>query len=73
VALARKVLCILRHLLVHRDEYWEEGISKPKQIKIDCGTITHETNLDKIIEVLLRAGYAVERITQEEARYRSHS
>jgi transposase len=70
VAVARKVLCILHHLLVHREEYREDGISRPKCIKTDCSPIP-EMTLDKMIEILIKAGYAVERITQEDDRYRS--
>src|SRR5664279_1663021 len=35
VALARKVLCILHHLLVNREMYEESGNIKPKTLKFD--------------------------------------
>jgi transposase len=68
--LARKVLCILHHLLVHREEYREDGVSRPKWVNKGCNP-TPEMTLDKMIEVLMKAGYVVERMTQEEAISRS--
>jgi hypothetical protein len=35
VALARKVLCILHHLLINKEMYKEDGINK--KVKIDVG------------------------------------
>lgn len=71
VALARKVLCILHHLLVHREEYREDGVLRPKWVNKDCNQTQQEMTLDKMIEVLTKAGYVVERMTQEEAISRS--
>lgn len=70
VALARKVLCILHHLLVHREEYREDGVVRPKWFDKNCDH-TPEMELDKMIDILMKAGYVVERMTQDgEARSR---
>jgi transposase len=71
VALARKVLCILHHLLINRKEYHEDGISKLKRLNIDKGTTAHEMSLDEMIQILIKAGYTVEKLIREEDKYRS--
>ncbi|WP_348303143.1 IS110 family transposase [Methanothrix sp.] len=59
VALARKVLCILHHLLINREMYKEDGINK--KIKIDIGSEIpqREMDLEEMITYLVRAGYEV--------------
>ena len=57
-------------MLVHREEYREDGVSRPKWVNKGCNP-TPEMTLDKMIEVLMKAGYVVERMTQEEAISRS--
>ena len=59
VALARKVLCILHHLLTNREMYQEEGINK--KVKIDVGKEfpQQEMGLVEMITYLVRAGYEV--------------
>ena len=59
VALARKVLCILHHLLTNREMYQEEGINK--KVKIDVGKEfpQQEMGLEEMITYLVRAGYEV--------------
>lgn len=59
VALARKVLCILHHLLTNREMYQEEGINK--KVKIDVGKEfpQQEIGLEEMITYLVRAGYEV--------------
>lgn len=59
VALARKVLCILHHLLINKEMYREDGINK--KVKIDVGKeFPHqEMDLEKMITYIVRAGYEV--------------
>ena len=63
VALARKVLCILHHLLINREMYKEDGINK--KVKIDVGNeITQrEMDLEEMITYIVRAGYVVRKDT----------
>jgi transposase len=60
VALARKVLYILHHLLIHREEYQEKGVRKSKCLNINHSTVAHETSLDEMIQILINTGYTVE-------------
>ena len=59
VALARKILCILHHLLINREMYKEDGINK--KIKIDVGNefSQREMDLEEMIKYIIRAGYEV--------------
>jgi len=59
VALARKVLCILHHLLINKEMYKEDGIDK--KVKIDVGKefSQQEMNLEEMITYIVRAGYEV--------------
>jgi len=59
VALARKVLCILHHLLINKEMYKEDGINK--KVKIDVGKefSQQEMNLEEMITYIVRAGYEV--------------
>jgi transposase len=59
VALARKVLCILHHLLINKEMYKEDGINK--KVKIDVGKEfpQQEMNLEEMIKYIVRAGYEV--------------
>jgi transposase len=59
VALARKVLCILHHLLTNREKYKEDGINK--KVKIDVGNefSQREMDLEEMITYIVRAGYEV--------------
>jgi transposase len=71
VALARKVLCILHHLLINREEYREDGVGKSSRLKINYDTPEHLLNLDEMIQILLNAGYTVEKLIRQEDKYRS--
>jgi len=59
VALARKILCILHHLLTNREMYKEDGTNK--KIKIDIGNefSQREMDLEEMIKYIVRAGYEV--------------
>ena len=58
VALARKILCILYHLLVNREIYQDEAIKKIKLVDISRSSLT-ELSLEEMISYLVQAGYEV--------------
>ena len=61
VASARKVLCILHHLLMNREMYQDEGV-KTKKIKprdVDSSSVQAEMSLEEMIRSLVKAGYEV--------------
>ena len=59
VALARKVLCILYHLLVSRELYQDDLLSKPRRIKGPCLHPIAAMDLEEMIRTIVRAGYEV--------------
>jgi transposase len=61
VALARKVLCILFHLLINQEIYQEDISKRNKSIKIDKTQPSSEISLKEMIDCIVRAGYAVEK------------
>jgi len=59
VAVSRKLLCIIHHLLTNDEMYEEEGL-KPKKTKLPKKKkIEPELDLDKAIEIIAKAGKAV--------------
>ena len=61
VALARKVLCILFHLLTNQEIYQEDTSKRNKSIKIDKTQPSAEISLKEMIDCIVRAGYVVEK------------
>ena len=62
VALARKVLCILYHLLISRELYQDDLLDKPRSIKhYPCLHSTVPMSLDEMIRAIIKAGYEVRR------------
>ncbi len=61
VALARKVLCILYHLLMNQENYYEDTEKKNRSIKIDKTHSPKEMSLDEMIDCIVRAGFVVEK------------
>jgi transposase len=59
VALARKVLCILFHLLMNREMYQEDDVIKTKTVDIDTSSFSAIMDLEEIIRVLAKAGYEI--------------
>jgi hypothetical protein len=59
VALARKVLCILYHLLMNREMYREDEITKTKSIDIDLSSLSTKLGFEEMIRVLVKAGYEI--------------
>jgi transposase len=63
VALARKVLCILHHLLINREMYKEDGINKEVKIDFRNEIPQREMDLEEMITYLVRAGYEIRKDT----------
>lgn len=59
VALARKVLCILHHLLVNREMYQDEDVMRTKTIILDSSSKQSEISFEEMIQYLARAGFEV--------------
>jgi len=59
IALARKVLCILHHLLINKETFQDEDLKKPRRIKLVDPCLLKEMSLDDIIQTLNRARYEV--------------
>jgi transposase len=63
VALARKILCILHHLLINQEMYEEPGgPNKTKPVKLDQSSSQKELTAQEMIDVLRRSGYEVRKI-----------
>jgi len=62
VALARKVLCILHHLLVNREMYEETVELKPKSLKFDRTSSPIQITEQDMIDTLTKAGYIVKKM-----------
>ena len=59
VALARKVLCILYHLLIRRELYQDDLLDKPRCIKNPRLHPKTAMDLDEMIRTIIKAGYEV--------------
>jgi transposase len=59
VALARKVLCILHHLLVNRETYHGEESGNPKRMKKTDTSVPTAMSIEEIIQIINKAGYEV--------------
>jgi transposase len=56
VALARKVLCILYHLIISQETYQDDLLGKPRAVKYSREqSIT--MSLDEMIRTIINAGY----------------
>lgn len=61
VALARKILCILHHLLMNREMYQENGSTKSKSVKFDRTSSPIQMTEQDMIDVLSKAGYIIKK------------
>jgi transposase len=61
VALARKVLCVLHHLLINREKYQENGNSKSKPVKFNWTSSQIQMTEQEMINVLANAGYIIKK------------
>lgn len=59
VALARKVVCILYHLLIKGETYQDKESCKSKRIRKVGGFSSASMSLDEMIQTICRAGYEV--------------
>jgi transposase len=62
VALARKLLSIIHHLLKNNEKYSEDEI-KPKKIKLPKFQSISEFSVDEMIDIISKAGYTVKEIS----------
>ncbi len=61
VALSRKILCILHHLLMNRERYQENENSKIKNVKMDWTSSPVRLTEQDMIDLLVKAGYIVQK------------
>ncbi len=61
VALARKVLCILYHLLMNQELYQDELLSKPRVVRHLSERSEISMSIDEMIDTIVKAGYEVRR------------
>lgn len=59
VALARKILCILHHLLINKELYNDNGVRKKASIKFEEQAPLSEMSIDDMIRLVVQAGYEV--------------
>ncbi len=64
VALARKVVCILHHLLVNREKYQDTEMSKTKKVKLNWASSPIQMTEHDMINVLVGAGYTVQKMKE---------
>jgi hypothetical protein len=57
VALARKILCIIHHLLITGEEYVEEGFAKRFKVRMRP---LESIPLEEMAKILIGAGYLVQ-------------
>ena len=66
MALARKILCILYHLLMNQEMYQEDGVEKSRTSRIDwSSSTTGKMSLQTMIEIIAKAGYEVKKIERD--------
>lgn len=59
VALARKILCILHHLLMNQETYEDEATKKEARIKLAAPETP--LSIEEMIEYMIKAGYEVKK------------
>lgn len=65
VALARKILCILYHLLMNQEMYEEPGAArKTRPNRLDQSTTQREVTAQEMIDILKRSGYEIRKIVR---------
>lgn len=63
VALARKLACLMHHLLTHKEKYSEEEL-KEKKVKLPKSIPVRDLDLNEMIGILCEAGYNISKISQ---------
>jgi transposase len=66
VALARKIICILHHLIVNREMFVDEAMSKPKRNKPSKSSSSPMLIIADAIQILSKAGYVVQKRSEQE-------
>ncbi len=66
VALARKIICILHHLLMNREKYQDNEVSKAKNVKLNWASFPVQMTEEDMISVLISAGYTVQKMKSME-------
>jgi hypothetical protein len=61
VALARKILCILHHLLMNREMYEADGAKKEVEIDLDETRASAGMSIEDMIKYVVKAGYDVKK------------
>ncbi len=61
VALARKVICILHHLIINREKFENEKATKPKRTRQVGTSSPTRLNIADAIQILINAGYVVQK------------
>jgi transposase len=63
VALARKILCILYHLLMNQEMYKEPGVAKRnRSVKMNQLSSQRELTAQEMIDILRRSGYEIRKM-----------
>ena len=65
IALARKVLCIIYHLLMKREDYQEPEVKKNKPKIPSCVSPLGMMDIDEMIKTISQAGYLVKKGLKE--------
>jgi len=60
IALARKILCILWHLLINREFYIDTQKTRPKNQSVSPKPVNPKS-IERSIEILVKAGYCVQK------------
>jgi len=66
VALARKVICILHHLIVNKEMFEDETKNKFRRVKSVRSSSSPEMIVSDAIQILIRAGYVVQKRSEQE-------
>lgn len=66
VALARKIICILHHLIVNREMFVDEAMSKPKRNKLGEYSSSPMLIIADAIQILSKAGYVVQKRSEQD-------
>jgi transposase len=64
VAVARKIICILHHLLMKREKYLDDEVSKAKNVKLNWTSSPVQMTEQDMVNVLINAGYTVQKMNK---------
>jgi hypothetical protein len=73
IALARKILCILHHLLMNREKYVEDDGSKKSRSKKNYRTsFPRVMAIQEMIDIIRQSGYEVQKVNTSEGASMRH-